>query len=99
LGTDFNPGTSPTPNLPLVLSLARLLLGLSPTEALVAATANAALALGLEGSHGSLEPGKVADLVVWDVPTHAQLPYWMGADLVRAVVKGGRIVAEGGPPG
>jgi imidazolonepropionase len=55
-------------------------------------TINAAHALGLGKSHGSLEPGKTADMVVWDVPSHRQLPYWVGADLARTVVKGGRVV-------
>ena len=94
LGTDFNPGTSPTANLPLILSLAVLTLGMSPSEALAAATVNAAFALGLGETHGALEPGKVADVVVWDVPTHSQIPYWMGAGLVRTVVKRGRVVWE-----
>jgi len=92
LGTDFNPGTSPTPNLPLVVSLAVLRLGLTPTEALVAVTINAAQALHLAETHGSLEVGKQADLVVWDVPGHELIPYWLGADLVRAVVKHGQVV-------
>lgn len=94
LGTDFNPGTSPTANLLLVLSLAVLKLGLSPAEALAAVTINAAHALGIGTTHGSLEPGKVADLVVWDVPAHSQLPYWLGAGLARAVVKGGRALYQ-----
>ena len=55
---------------------------------------NAAAALGL-ADRGTLAPGLRADLVVWDVPTHAQLPYWAGADLVRAVVANGRVVAGG----
>ena len=92
LGTDFNPGTSPTANLPLVLSLAVLTLGLSPSEALAAVTINAAYALGLGETHGSLEPGRIGDLVVWDVPTHRQIPYWLGAELARVVVKRGRVV-------
>ncbi|HEX5465955.1 MAG TPA: imidazolonepropionase [Candidatus Limnocylindrales bacterium] len=94
LGTDFNPGTSPTANLPLVLSLAVLRLRLSPSEALAAVTVNAAAALGLGESHGSLEPGKQADLVIWDAPSHELLPYWLGADLVRVVVKRGRVVVD-----
>jgi imidazolonepropionase len=94
LGSDFNPGTSPTANLPLVMTVACLSLRLSPAEALAAVTINAAHALGLSEEIGSLEPGKAADLVVWRVPTHAQIPYWPGADLVRIVVKRGRIVHE-----
>jgi imidazolonepropionase len=94
IGTDFNPGTSPIPSLPLAMSVAMLRLGLTPSEVLAATTVNAAAALGL-ADRGSLEPGRRADLVVWDVPTHAQLPYWAGADLVRAVVAGGVRVVDG----
>ncbi len=95
LGTDFNPGTSPVASLPLVMTAAVLALRLDPAEALVATTVNAAAALGL-GDRGALEPGLRADLVVWDVPTHAQIPYWAGADLARAVVARGRVVRAGG---
>ena len=94
LATDFNPGTSPVTSLPLVMTAAVLMLGLDPSEALVATTVNAAAALGL-ADRGALVPGLRADLVVWDVPTHAQLPYWAGANLARAVVVGGRLVAGG----
>jgi imidazolonepropionase len=96
LGTDFNPGTSPTPSLPLVMTLAVLELGLTPAESLAAVTVNAAHAIGLGDEVGSLEPGHAADLVVWRVPTVDQLPYWPGADLVRTVVKRGRVVLERG---
>jgi imidazolonepropionase len=92
LATDFNPGTSPVASLPLVMSMAAVTLGLTPTEALAATTVNAAAALGL-ADRGMLAPGLRADLVAWDVPTHAQLPYWVGAALARAVVAGGRVVA------
>ena len=92
LATDFNPGTSPVVSLPLVMTAAVLTLGLDPSEALVATTVNAAAALGLT-DRGSIVPGLRADLVAWDVPSHAQVPYWAGADLVRAVVVGGRVAA------
>ncbi len=94
IGTDFNPGTSPTPSLPLAMTLACLQLRMSPAEALVAATINAARAVGRESEVGSLEAGKLCDLVVWSVPSVEQLPYWPGADLVRVVVKRGRIVVD-----
>jgi imidazolonepropionase len=71
-----------------------LRLGLTPAEALVATTVNAAAALGL-ADRGNLEPGRRADLVVWNVPTHAQLPYWAGADLAGTVVAGGVRVVDG----
>ena len=94
LGTDFNPGTSPNANLPLVMSVACLELKLSPAEALAAVTINAAHALGLGDEVGSIELGKQADLVVWRVPHASQIPYWVGADLTRTVVKHGRPVLD-----
>ena len=96
LGTDFNPGTSPTPNLPLVMTIACLEMKLAPAEALVAVTVNAAHALGLGDEAGAIEPGKLADLVIWRAPSVAQLPYWVGADLVDVVVKRGRVVHRRG---
>ena len=82
LGTDFNPGTSPTPNLPLVMTVACLEMRLTPEEALAAVTINAAHALGLGDEVGSIEPGKQADLVVWRGRRRHQIPYWLGANLV-----------------
>ena len=96
LGTDFNPGTSPTPNLPLVMTIACLEMRLTPAEALAAVTVNAAHAVGVAGDVGSLEPGKLADVVVWRAPEVGQLPYWVGADLVEVVVKRGRVVFRRG---
>ncbi len=94
LATDLNPGTSPTLSLPLVMSIACVEMGLTPAEALVAVTINAACSLGLGAQIGSLEPGKQADMVIWDVPTVEQIPYWLGARLARTVVKRGSIVSE-----
>ncbi|NJD29138.1 MAG: imidazolonepropionase [Chloroflexi bacterium] len=97
LATDFNPGTSPTASLPLVMTVACLTLKLSPSEALAACTVNSAAALGLAEEVGSLEAGRSADLVIWGVPNHRQIPYWPGAALVRTVVKRGRVVFERPP--
>jgi imidazolonepropionase len=94
LGTDFNPGTSPTSSMPLVMTLACLELGLTAAEALVAVTINAAHALALGDEIGSLERGKAADLVIWRVPTIDQIPYWPAADLVQSVIKRGRVAFE-----
>lgn len=97
LATDFNPGTSPTPSLPLAMTVACLSLKMTPTEALAAVTINAAAALGLADEVGSIERGRQADLALWSVPTHRQIPYWPAADLIRSVVKRGRVVLERAP--
>ncbi len=96
IGTDFNPGTSPTPSLPLAMTIGCLSLQMSPWEVMTAVTINAAFALGMGDEIGSLEPGKQADLAIWRVPNVAQIPYWPGADLIRTVVKRGRPVLERG---
>ncbi len=96
LGTDFNPGSSPVASLPLVLSLAVLKMRMSPEEVLVGATLHAAAAVGLADKVGSLEPGKRADLVVWDTDSYEEIPYWIGQNLAWAVVAGGRVVVP--PP-
>ncbi|HYO43183.1 MAG TPA: imidazolonepropionase [Candidatus Limnocylindrales bacterium] len=96
LGTDFNPGTSPTPSLPLVMTVSCLEMKLSPAEALTAVTINAAHAVGVADEVGSLESGKAADLVIWRATSVEQLPYWVGADLADHVVKRGRVVYRRG---
>jgi imidazolonepropionase len=96
LGTDFNPGTSPLASLPMAMTVACIELGMTPDEALSAVTINAARAVGLDEEIGSLEPGKSADLVIWRVPSSAQIPYWPAADLARTVIKRGRVVLDRG---
>ena len=91
LATDCNPGTANVESMPFVVALAALNLGLTPDEAVWAATRGGALSLRLE-DRGHLVPGAVGDLVVLDAPTHLHIPYRPDADLVAAVVKGGVIL-------
>ena len=79
LATDFNPGTSPTVSLPLVLTLGVSLLRLSAAEAIVAATVNGAAALGLADRVGQLSEGYSADVALFDIGDYRELPYWFGA--------------------
>ncbi|WP_353860816.1 imidazolonepropionase [Azospirillum formosense] len=92
VSTDCNPGTSPAVSLLLMLNMACTLFRLTPQEALAGVTRNAAQALGMAATHGTLEPGKAADLAVWDVGDPAELCYWLGANPCAAVVRGGRLV-------
>lgn len=94
LATDCNPGSSLTESMPMVVTLACLNLGLTPAEALVGATINAAHALGRGHDRGSIEPGKIADLVVWDAPSWRYLPSHYGVSLARLVLKRGQVVHE-----
>jgi imidazolonepropionase len=94
LATDFNPGTCPILSVPLIVGLACLRRLLSPAEAIVAATVNAAYAIGLGDEVGCLEPGKRADLVILDAPSHVHLAYWFGRNLVHTVVKDAQVVVE-----
>ncbi len=89
VSTDFNPGSCPSQNLWLALSMACLKMGLTPKEALAGATINAAHALGLGHEIGSLEVGKRADVLVLDVADLTEIPYWLGENPVAAVVIGG----------
>lgn len=78
LATDFNPGTSPTFNFPLILTLAVSQLRMSASEAILAATVNGAAALGLAGETGQLAPGYSADIAVWEAEDVREIPYWYG---------------------
>jgi imidazolonepropionase len=97
LATDFNPGTSPTPSMPFVLSLACTQMKMTPAEAITAATINGAYALGLGDRKGSIEPGKDADLAIFDVRDYREIAYWFGTNLCRTTIAGGREVSNPKP--
>ncbi|OGX85066.1 imidazolonepropionase [Hymenobacter glacialis] len=92
LSTDFNPGSCPSKNLWLALSVACLKMGFTPKEAVAAATLNAAWAIAQQHDCGSLEPGKRADILVLNVGSVAEIPYWLGENPVRDVFIGGEPV-------
>jgi imidazolonepropionase len=79
LATDFNPGSSPIPSMPFILSLACLQMGMSPAEALTASTINAAYSLGLGKQTGSLEPGNQADFLIHEFGDYRELAYFIAA--------------------
>lgn len=92
LATDFNPGSSPASSMPFMLSLACLQMGLTPAEALTAATINAAYSLGMGGEIGSLETGKQADLLIHECSDYRELAYFVAAPMRPRVFVGGREV-------
>ena len=92
LATDFNPGSSPVASMPFVMSLACLQMGLTPAEALAAATINAASSLGLGNEIGSLEAGKQADFLIHECSDYRELAYFVAAPLRPRVFIGGREV-------
>ena len=89
LATDFNPGSSPTTSMPLVLSLASTQMKMTPAEAIAAATINAAYSLGRGGEIGSLETGKAADFAIHDCEDYRELPYFFGREPAWKVFLGG----------
>jgi imidazolonepropionase len=93
LATDFNPGSCPCFSMQMMIALAVLKMGMTAGEAVTAATINSAWALDRGRSMGSLEPGRQADLIVLNVEAAAQIPYYFGTNLVRTVVKRGKVVA------
>jgi imidazolonepropionase len=92
LATDYNPGTSPTQSMPMILSLACAQLRMSPAEAISAATVNGAYALRREKQIGSLETGKQADLAVFEVDDYREIPYYFGVNTCWMTMKKGRII-------
>jgi imidazolonepropionase len=92
LATDYNPGTSPTVSMPMILSLACSQLRMNPAEAISAATINAAHSLRRDGRIGSLETGKQADIGIFDVEDYREIPYYFGVNKCWMTLKKGRPV-------
>jgi imidazolonepropionase len=96
LATDYNPGTSPTLSMPMVLSLACTQLRMTPAEAITAATVNAAYSLRREKEIGAIETGKLADLGVFEVEDYREIPYYFGVNKCWMTIKKGEIVYRRG---
>ena len=95
ISTDCNPGSSPTTSMPLVMNLACILMRLTPAETLTAATYNAACAIKSEDKVGSLEKGKLGDVVLWDAKNYQEIQYFFGVNHVKSVWKKGvQVVGE-----
>jgi imidazolonepropionase len=96
LSTDFNPGSSPTENIQFIMSLAALKLKMTPEEIWHAVTVNAAYAINRGEEAGRIAIGRKADIVIWDAPNYAYIPYHYGVNHVNMVLKAGKVVVERG---
>ena len=94
LATDFNPGSSPTPSMQMILSLACTQMRMTPAEAITASTLNPAYSLNRGQRVGSIEIGKQADIVLFDCPDYRQIPYFFGVNHAALVIKSGSIVVN-----
>jgi imidazolonepropionase len=94
LATDFNPGSSPTPAMPMILSLASTHMKMTPAEGIIASTINPAYTLNRGNQIGSLEPGKLADFVIHDCEDYRELSYFFGIEHPWQVFAGGRLVYQ-----
>lgn len=92
VATDFNPGSCPSLNIGLCMTMAYLKYRMTPEEILSSVTVNAACAVNRGGSTGTIEPGKQADMVIWNAEDMAMLCYRMGSNLAGTVIKNGAIV-------
>jgi imidazolonepropionase len=92
LATDFNPGSSMTESLPLMMTMGCTLYRMMPKEVIQAATIHAAKSMGREKEIGSLEVGKKADIAILDIPNYRYLPYHFGIDHTEQVIKDGKVV-------
>ena len=94
IATDYNPGTSPTISMPMAMSLACTQMKMSPAETISAATINGAWALRMADRKGSIEPGKDADLAIFDVGDYRELPYWFGVNRCVASMLNGFMMGD-----
>lgn len=94
LATDYNPGTSPTISMPMAMSTACTHMRMSPAEAMAAATMNGAWALRVSDRKGSIEPGKDADLAIFDVKDYREIPYWFGVNRCAMTIVNGTIITK-----
>ena len=94
LATDFNPGSSPTPSMTMILSLACTQMKMTPAETITAATINAAYSLGRGDEVGSLEKGKRADFVIHDCSDYRELPYFFGVEHPWRVYVSGQLAYQ-----
>ena len=92
LATDYNPGTSPTMSMPMILSLACTQLRMTPAEAITASTINAAYSLGRHSRIGSLAVGKQADIAVFEVEDYREIPYYFGVNTCWLTMKNGQVI-------
>ncbi|UCE17936.1 MAG: imidazolonepropionase [Gemmatimonadota bacterium] len=94
LATDMNPGSCRTESMAIIITLACVMMRLTPAEAIAAATLNGACAVAREGAIGSLDIGKKGDIVIWDMPRYSYLPYHFGVNFVEMVIKDGKVVVD-----
>jgi imidazolonepropionase len=96
ISTDYNPGSAPCPSQSMAMAIACRYQKLLPSESLNAATINAAFGIGLGGSHGSIEIGKSADFVIFDMSDYRQVAFEFGGNAVLKTIKGGKVVYDTG---
>jgi imidazolonepropionase len=92
LATDFNPGSSFTESMPMIMSLSCLMMRMTPAEAVTASTINSAYAIDSADHIGSIEVDKKADLVIWNIRDYREIPYHYGVNLIDQVIKDGKVI-------
>jgi imidazolonepropionase len=92
IATDFNPGSSMSFSMPMMMTIACTQMKMTPEETIAACTLNGAAALGLSHETGSIEVGKQADIVLYDVPNYNYIPYHYGVNLAWKIIKNGTVL-------